>query len=81
MKTKVKIMDTQPVDGDFDDGPIGNHRRNADPDRFLYLNRPLSLAIYTREEPITSGATTLRAVIKHWNAHRNNDTRGRFFRR
>ena len=74
-------MDTESVDGNFKDGPIWNHRRNADLDRFLLLNYPLGVAVDTGEEPITSGATALAAGVKHRNAHRNRDTHRRFLRR
>jgi hypothetical protein len=76
VEAKIKIMDTQSVDGNFYDGPIRNHGRNADPDRFLFLNYPLGIAIYTGEKPVTSGAAALAATIKHRNSHRKSDTPG-----
>jgi len=81
VKAKIKIMDTQAVDGNFNNGPIRNHGRNADPDRFLFLNDPLSMAIYTGEEPITSGTTALAAGIKHRHTQSNSDSATGFFRR
>ncbi len=70
VETRIEVIDTQSMNGNLDDAPITNRGRIADPHRFFFLNDPLGIAIYTREEPIASGAATVRANEKH-RAHLN----------
>ena len=59
MDAKVKIMDAQSVYGHLNDDSVGNHRWNADPDRFLFFDYSLGIAINTGKKPITSRTAAL----------------------
>ena len=74
-------MDTQSVDGHFNDGSVGSHGRNPEADRCLLFKYSLGIAINTGKKPITSRTAALGTGIKHRNGDGNNDTSGRFLRR
>ena len=74
-------MDTQSVDGHFNDGSVGNHGRNPDSDCCLLFDHSLGIAINAGKKPITSRTAALGTGIKHRNGDGNSDTSGRFLRR
>jgi hypothetical protein len=80
IQTKKQIMDTEPMERDFNNGSFG-HRRNTHRDRLLGFDDAAPGAICAREEPFVTRAVALGAGEKNRNAHGNGSTLSRFFRR
>ena len=81
LQTKKQIMNTEPMERDFNNGSYGWHRRNTHRDRLLHFDDTAPGAICAGKEPFMTGAVALGASEKNRNAHGNGSTLSRFLRR